>query len=186
MSTKNTNVPSAFKYALKSGLIVGITGVIFNAIGFFAEQEYKPYWGLVLLLFTGIAAFLFTRNYRNQKSGGYITFGKAFSICFQSVLYAGIIIVVCGFVIERGLFPAKFEHIQKLTQQLAEQKLMANKQLTDEQIEAALKMARSMNKVNPVLIILGGIASWAFMGAIIGLITAAICKKESGQIFENE
>ena len=70
-------------------------------------------------------------------------------------------------------------------QKVSEQKILDNKQLTDEQIEASLKLSRMMMNNTAVMIIIG-LAMFAFIGTITGLIVAAICKKESGKIMADE
>jgi energy-coupling factor transporter transmembrane protein EcfT len=61
--------------------------VVFTVMG---KHTYSQIHFVVLI---ALAVF-FVKGFRNRQPGGNISFGKVFSVCFQAVLYAGIIYCV--------------------------------------------------------------------------------------------
>jgi hypothetical protein len=179
MNTLVSDQPSAFKYALKCGVGMGLFGMAFNVVLYLTNElaNYPILWGFFLLM--GVVDFFLVKNYRNKLPGNKISFGKAFIICFQIVLYGGIVYAVYDFVFMKYISPESLENfLKQLEQQLI------NKGMSQERIDVQVKMTR-MWRSNGALQIGSSLVFSSFVGIIIALIVAALCKREP-DVFADE
>jgi len=175
MDSTNTNSASAIPLVIRSGLIITLLSIIFQFIQYYSGFMEKAIgWpGYIFDVIDCVIVLLLIKKFRDTQMGGAITFKKAFGITFQSFLFAGVISSVFNFIFFKYMHPEVMDSIMKVS----EQKLVAQG-LPDDQIENSLKVTKFL-MTNPVVSILFFILIYAFMGAISGLIVAAIVKKES-------
>jgi hypothetical protein len=113
--------------------------------------------------------FLAQKEYKDQL-GGFITFGQAFNPGFRYALFSGLLLAIFIYFYLAILSP---EMLTKAMDQ--QQAAMAEKGLSQEQIDKGLEMAKKYGAV------FGAIAtaiSTLIFGCIVSLIGAAILKKE--------
>jgi hypothetical protein len=181
MNQLTSNRPSPVIYILKWSLIMGITGLIYNAAGAYFNLLGRNFYGWILFAVFSIVSFLSIKNYRNKLPGKEITFGRAFSLSLLLYLFAGTITAGSGLVMQKIIFPAAWANMQ----QINDQKLMADKSLTDEEITNSIRISHNMANNIPLMLCIG-IFMFLLVGAIVSLVTAAILKKEPAEFIPEE
>jgi hypothetical protein len=163
------SLPSANKVAIKWALIYVLTGIVITYVTEIAKLDPNSptkYLGYVPL----IAFLLLAQKEYKDFHGGYVSFGDAFMTGFKYALFSGLLFGVFMYLYLTFLSPEVMVKILE-TQRDA----MVAKGATSDQIE---KSAEFMNKIG-TLIVAFGVAIWyIILSTIIGLIGAAIFKKE--------
>jgi hypothetical protein len=132
---------------------------------------------LALILYVadyGIVYF-FLKKFRDSRLNGFISFGRAFSITLQAYILAGILFAPVNFLLLTRMFPSTIDRVLKATEQK-----MILQGTPDEQIEDAIKLTKTLY-MNPAMNMLANVVAYMLIGAITGLIVAAVCKKESDE-----
>jgi hypothetical protein len=166
------NKPSMIQHTMTWGAITGIILIVYSLVLYLAHQTYNQALGFLsyILLIAGI--IIGSIAYRDKILGGFISYKDAFLTGLLITIFAGILSSFFTFILIRYIDPSIVE--QSIAQ--AEEKLM-NKGLSEDQIEMAMEKTRQF--IGTPLMVLVGLLSFAFIGTIISLITAAIVKKES-------
>ena len=173
MDTPGTKRLSPVMLALRLGLIFGALGIVYQLIMFFTKQieDGGSLWGLVLYLITGIATAVAIKRYRNTLPDGKMSFGKAFSMCFQVYIYAGIIYSLFTVLLVFYISP---ETAVKIFKNANQDFNITNN--TGENAEATAKVKAILN--SPLFLFIKGLLSYIFIGLIASFIVAPICKRE--------
>jgi hypothetical protein len=117
-----------------------------------------------------IAFLLLAQKEYKDGLGGYIKFGDAFSAGFRYGLFAGLLFGIFIYIYLSILSPEVFAKSVE-----AQRDAMAAKGLTSEQVDKGMEMAKKYGAIFGAF----AVAIWyAILGVIIGLIGAAIFKKE--------
>ena len=112
-------------------------------------------------------------EFRKKYSGGFLTYGKAFSSCFWIGLFAGVLASVYLFVFVQFIHPG---FINELLDQARQNMLSSRPDMSEEQLEQALSISSKF--MSPVMLVISGLVAYAAISAIIGLILAIFLKKE--------
>jgi hypothetical protein len=155
--------------AIKWTLINVVTAIIltyvfqFANIGITASLRYLAYIPFIAFLFLG------QKEFRDQL-GGYMKFGEGFGIAWRYGIFGGLIMAVFIYLYYAVLSPEMY------TKMLEEQRdAMAAKGLSSDQVDQGMQM---MSKMGMVFVVIGAAIGTAIAGIIVGLIGAAIFKKE--------
>ena len=155
--------------AIKWTLIGVITGVVLTYVYQFANipitspVRYLSYLPFIAFL------FLAQKEFKDQL-GGYMSFGEGFSIAWRYGVYTGLITAVFIYLYYGVLSPDMY------TKMLDEQRAaMAAKGLSSDQVDQGMAF---MNKMGLVFVVIFAAIGSAITAMIIGLIGAAIFKKE--------
>lgn len=174
MESKTT---SSTKHAFNYGLIIGVIMIALTLVYYVLDINTMDKsnrwtgWISTVIMFAGMTYAAV--SFRNKQLGGYITYGKSFSIHFLTGLFSGII---------SGLFTILFmsivgnEYAQQILDQAEEEMLKQNPNMTDEQIDMGLKITGWM--MHPVILGLMAIFFSALFAAVYGLIASIFVKKE--------
>ncbi|MBE9582925.1 DUF4199 domain-containing protein [Mucilaginibacter sp. JRF] len=155
----------ATKWALIYTLFSVILTYAFDAMGL-AQESPVRYLSMALL----IAFILLTQKEYRDVQGGFITFGKAFSVGFRFAVFAGLLGALFVFLYTKVLAPDVFARsLDKAESDMIE------KGMTDEQVETAMNITRNYGQIIGAFFAAIGTA---VIGAIVSLIGAAIFKKE--------
>lgn len=165
------NKPSLFQQTMTWGAITGIVLILYSLILYLANQTYNRPLGSLsyILLIAGI--IIGSISYRDKVLGGFISYKDAFVTGLLITVFAGILSSFFSFILMRFIDPGMVE--QALVQ--TEEKLI-ERGMSEDQIEGALESTKKMI-ASPAMVIIG-LLMFAFIGAIISLITAAFIKKE--------
>ncbi len=161
---------------LRYGGIGGLVLIVYSLLNFVLGLS-KPSAGTFvgfLNIFVVIAIYVFmmiyaVRDHRDNNQGGYITFGKAFTVAFLTSLLAALINTVFTILYMNVIDPGYVGDIMKASEEFYESSGMP-----EQQIEMSLSWAKSMMepKGQMILFLIGTI-----FGAIISLIVASSMKK---------
>lgn len=162
-------VKSPTSVATKWALIYTVFSIIltygFDAMGL-AQESPARYLSILLL----IGFILLTQKEYRDIQGGFITFGKAFSVGFRFAVFAGLLGAVFVYIYTKVLAPDVFAR----SLDKAESDMVA-KGMSDDQVETAMTITRNYGQIIGAFFAAIGTA---VIGAIISLIGAAIFKKE--------
>jgi len=158
------------KIVLKWTIISVITSIVITYIFQFTNVDQSS--GIKYLSYIPFIVYLFLaqKEYKDQL-GGYISFGQAFSTGFKYAIFSGIILAIFTYLYLSILSPQVYEKAMVD----AQQKLTDQGQLSSEQIDSAMEITR---KYGVLIGTFGSIIGSAVIGAILGLIGAAIFKNE--------
>lgn len=162
-------VKSPTSVATKWALIYTVFTIIltygFDAMGL-AQESPVRYLSIVVLI---VFIFLTQKEYRDVQ-GGFITFGKAFTVGFRFAVFAGLLGALFVFLYTKVLAPDVFE--RSLDKAETD---MIDKGMSREQIDTAMKITRNYGQIIGAFFAAIGTA---VIGAVVSLIGAAIFKKE--------
>jgi hypothetical protein len=165
------NKPSLFQHTMTWGAITGIILIVFSLVLYLAHQSANQalaYLSYVLLI-AGI--IIGSIAYRDKVLGGFISYKDAFVTGLLITIFAGILSSFFSFILIRYIDPSVVE--QSIAK--AEEK-MISRGMSEDNIELAMEKTKEF--MGSPLMVLIGLLSFAFIGTIISLITAAIVKKE--------
>jgi Protein of unknown function (DUF4199) len=165
------NKPSMIQHTMTWGAITGVILIVYSLVLYLAHQTYNQALGYLsyILLIAGI--IIGSIAYRDKILGGFISYKDAFLTGFLITIFAGILSSFFSFILIRYIDPSVVE--QAIAQ--AEEK-MVSKGLSEDLIETSIEKTRQF--MGSPAVVLVGLLTFAFIGAIISLITAAIVKKE--------
>ena len=168
--------PAVVRYGLIGGLAYIIVLLITQLTGL--SEPGNTAGGVIgFLLNTAIMAGIAIysiRQYRDEGLHGHIAFGKALQCAFLAILLAGVISSVFAFVYYSVI------DTSYLTEQLeAAQRTLQDRNMSEEQIEAAMNIQRSVMTPGGILVI--GVFFNALVGIIVSLIVAAVMKRPAPQ-----
>lgn len=170
-----TNQPSTFNHSLKFGLITGAALIGVSLLMYILDLPFKHplgYLSMVALVGGMIWAALV---YKNEYSGGFISYGKAFTIGLFVALIAGVLSSIYSYLFFTVFDPDAFAKIMELSIEQAEEK-MAPQGLSEEQMEAGISMTKAFT--SPVAIAIMSFLTNAIFGGVVMLIAAIFIKKE--------
>jgi hypothetical protein len=160
------------KVAMNYGMLYGLSGVaiflLFYFLGTDIQSRLPQYAGYVLMI---IFIILGIKSYRDEDLGGQIGYGKAVGTGILIAIFGGIISGVFSLIFFTYISP---DMVEKLIS--AAQQNMADKGMTDEQIEMGMSMTRKF--MSPMWLFLFSVLGAALMGLIFSLIISIFLKKE--------
>jgi hypothetical protein len=164
---------SASVHALNYGLITGAVLIVYSMVLNLLGLNFNavlPYLSLLFLIGGMIWA---TISYRDQYLKGYISFGKAFTTAFLTGLFAGILGAIFTYVYLKFINP---DMVLQIMDNAREKVMEKAPDLTEDQLDTALAWQAKFMK--PAVMAISSAIYTAFASALLGLIVAAIFKKE--------
>ena len=168
------------KVVITCGLIAGVIGIAFMAVGmcFFEKNQTgtTEVIGYTSLLVSGSVIFVGIKMFRDKYNGGVVSFGKAFLIGLYITLIASTLYVVAWALEYKYIFPDFLDKYSAIM--IAKTKASG---ASPGKMAAQLKqlaMYRDMYK-NPVFFTLMSYAEFLPGGLVISLIAALILKKKN-------
>ena len=163
---------STLKQSLLYGGILGLVSIIISVIAYVLDMSADSSIKWVNSIVQIIILVLGIKNYRDQHLGGYISYGKALGTG-TLIAFIGSIIAAIYTVIFVTLIDPEF--VSNLLMKIQEQ--MAEKGMTDEQMEMAIKYQTKF--MTP-----GWMAFWVILmssifGFLFSLVIAAFLKKNN-------
>lgn len=165
---------TAMNYGLIAGAITVLIFVIQYAMGDYVLGNNRGgnwVYGVLSTIAAITVAVMGIANYK-KSDGGFVSFGQAFKLCFSIYIYSTLVgivwLLLYMFVLEPNYIDISMEAME-------EQIYETNPDLDDAAMEQALNMSSMF--LSPLWIILASIIFTAIWGSIVGLILAAIMKK---------
>ncbi len=162
--------PSSAKVAIKWSLIYLLVSIVITyaieiaKLGPTSPVKYVTYIFLIVFL-------LLAQKEHRDKLGGYIKFGEAFVTGLLYGIFAGLLTAVFVYLYLAVLSPEVFA--QAMDQQ--RQALTDSGKLSSDQIDHAMEIGK---KYGPIFGAVAVVFIYSILGVIVGLIGAAILKKE--------
>lgn len=161
-----------FKSAMTYGLFVGIALIVFSLLTYVMGVIKPPFWVSLLQYVIIVAGIIYgTKKFRDEDLGGEISYSKALGFGILICVFASVIVGIYMIIFMKVIDP---EFMNKMMAVLEEEYAKAG--LSEEQIDAAMGMVSKMQ--SPVIMAIGTVFSFSFMGTIFSLVTAAFLKKE--------
>lgn len=161
---------NALNFAANKGLILGLAmGVIYLLEAFFPQAKLVRTICSLAEIGLLFLVYHFVRTFRQEQMGGYIRFGKAWTLSFWIYAFAALIAAVFQFVHMQFLQP---NYLSDLFNQLMLSFEQAG--LTSEQMDMFLDMGTP----TAIQVTFTYIFVYIMGGAFLSLIMAAICRKE--------
>ena len=162
---KSSMAVTSFTYGLLTGIgliLITLLTYMFNL----TEIRWLSYLTYLVLL-AGI--ILGTIKFRDDDSGGFITYGRALGFGTMVSLFAALISGIFLFVFYKFIAPDAFEQLRILAEQNI---IAANPDITDQQLDMAMRMT------TPLMILISSLFSITFIGFVFSLATSAFLKKK--------
>ncbi len=161
-----------FKSAMTYGLFVGIALIVFSLLTYVMGVIKPPFWVSLLQYVIIVAGIIYgTKKFRDEDLGGEISYSKALDFGILICVFASVIVGIYMIIFMKVIDP---EFMNKMMAVLEEEYAKAG--LSEEQIDVAMGMVSKMQ--SPIIMALGTVFSFSFMGTIFSLVTAAFLKKE--------
>lgn len=157
--------PTAVKYGLILGGILAVYSVVLGMTGNTSNQTLGYLSYAIGIAGVALACLEF------RKLQGYMTFGQGFQTGFLTFLIASLISSAVG-AVHMAIDPA----IGEEALEMARQQMESDPRVTPEALEMGMGWAKTM--MQPGMIFVFGLVGGAIGGALIGLITAAILKRD--------
>lgn len=165
-----------FNQGLIGGLVLIVLNLIFSLTGLVKPGDTGAMtWISSLLTWAVVGYFIYAAatKHRDEDLGGYISFGRAFSVGFMAVLAMAIITAVWTYIYMAFIDPGIFDTIRQ-----ASIDQMVNQQgMSEEDAERALSMMSFM--WNPGMMAVFATFGTLIAGVIIDLIVSAVVKRDN-------
>jgi hypothetical protein len=170
---ENQNYP-AWKHALLYGVYLGAAIIIISLL-FYVLNLYTENWINYIIYVVLLGGVVYSAlTYRDKHLNGFITFGQSFMIGFFTVLFAAVVSAIYTAVF---MSLAGEEVIAIIMQKAEESMLQSKPDMTDEQIDMAMKMTERM--MSPLWLTVISFLSSLFFGTIFSLLGSIFIKKEN-------
>ncbi|WP_420318032.1 DUF4199 domain-containing protein [Ekhidna sp.] len=169
-------------HAIKSGLIVGVIGIVLTLLIYIVNASLLvSMWMFLFLLVFIVLVCYFGIQHRNEI-GGYMSFGKAWVYSMQVFIAAGILSTIFNILLYNVIDP---ELPQLLADQSVEnaESMMRNFGMPEDQMDEALEKTRvdTLDRLSVSGTLIGFL--WGLIiYAIFSLITGAIIKKKEPEL----
>jgi hypothetical protein len=165
---KRSQVKVAMTYGAISGLAASIAYLIFYFGGAAIDNKWPQYLGWIILF---VAIILGIKTYRDQDSGGYITYSRSLGTGVLIGIFSGIITgfftVLMFTVIDPGL-------VDKIIEQA--QQDMIERGSSETEMEIAMTWTRKF--MNPGMLFIFSMLGSAFLSFLFSLIISIFTRKE--------
>ena len=171
---------SATVHALYYGLITGAAMVVLSLILYITNLYMNRTLGYLsfILLIGGMVWG--TLEYRKTYLNGFISYGKAFSLCFLIGLFAALLSACYTFIFAQFIYPG---FSQEILEKAREGMINSGRSMSEEQIDQAMKYTEMFT--TPVMIAVWSVITFAFFSVILSLLTAIFLKKGDKSLSTN-
>jgi hypothetical protein len=169
MESKNAFTKNAMNFGAICGLTLIVVFFVLQTLGMARSAIEQLLSYLITILFI----FLGTKKFRDEFSGGIISYGKA---VWSGVLISFFSAFLLGFFMYIFLQYIDPSTIDKILEQSEQQMLESGN--SDEQIEVAMEYVRKFS--TPSVISIMSVLLNTFLGLVFSLVIGAFVKKEPG------
>ena len=165
------------KVSLSYGLIVGVLLILWSLLMHIFDIDRESYISFIsyLILLGGI--IWGSKIYRDNYSGGFITYGKSFSVGFLVGLFGSILVSIFFYIFLIYIDPATFAEILENALNNAELNILeSNPDISDQDLEQILSMTEKFT--TQFTITIGVFIMYVISSVIFSLIASIFIKKE--------
>jgi len=169
---ENQSYPIA-KHSLIYGVYTSIVLIILTLIFYVLNLHTARWPGYISYVFLCAGVVFASLQYRDKRLGGFATYGQSFSSGFMAGLFASIIMAIFTYIYITMLGES---FTADLLQQAENNMLEARPNMSDEELDMAMKITRNMMK--PLWMTLIALISFTFLSLVFSLIASIFIKKE--------
>jgi len=169
---------NVWKANLTNGLILGLIGIVYTLVIYFLDLTINKVQGYVFLLILIVTLYFLVKSYRDNYMHGYLTYGQAFGAGVVIFLYYAIITAIFTYILFALIDPGLIDK-----QLAAAEELMAKRGMTQEMMDAGIKIQKKMMK--PGIMAPMSIFGNMLYGVIMSLIVAIFVKKEGNPLIDS-
>jgi len=155
------------------GLITGAGLIVLSLILFIAGVYMNKAVSSISYLVLIAGMVYGTLDFRKTYSNGFLTYGKAFSLCFKIGLFASLVAAVYAFIFAQFIHPG---FVGEILEQSREQIMTSNPSMSEEQVDMAMEWTAKFT--TPVMIMVWGFIVNTIFSVVIALLAALFLKKE--------
>jgi hypothetical protein len=167
-----------WKANLTNGLIMGLAGVVFTLLTYFANLTFNKSVGYIFILITVFLLFYLIKVYRNNYLHGYITYGQSVGAGVIIFLYYSIISAVFTYilytVIDTGLTDKLLAYI--------EEQMRNQGRVPEGSLDTVMAFQKKIMK--PEVLAITSIITNMFFGTVVALIVSIFTKKEGNPLVD--
>jgi hypothetical protein len=160
------------------GLMLSLVLIVVDLIGGFAHLRFDTWFKWLSTVITAIAIIVFCIQFGKRQTDG-VTFGKTFGYGFKIALVVSVLMAVYSLLSVFVIFPEFLDQLLVKTRTDME----AKGNLSEEQIDQAVNMAKKFMKPVPLMIF--AFLGTLFFSTIAALLGAAFTKKSEPGIFKD-
>jgi len=168
---------SVWKANLQSGLILGLTGIVYSLVMYFLDQSFNKTLGYIFLLALAVLLFFLVKTYRDNYLHGYISYGASLGAGVIIFLYYSVLMAIFTYILYKFIDP------DLVKKQLAfAEEMLVQRNTPQQAMDAALAMQKKM--MVPEFIAPMSIISNMFFGTLISLIISIFVRKEGNPLVD--
>lgn len=159
------------KYSLNYGALLGGIGVVFSVMLYTMDMIYEknPVQSIISIAAALIIIFIAVKNFKKENEG-FLSIKEALKIGTGVGVIAALISIVYILILANVIEPEFWDKTFEAGRQTI---IDSNPQLSDEQVDQAIEMQKSMKWISyPSIIIMN-----TLFGLILGLLSGIILKK---------
>nr|NQU93618.1 DUF4199 domain-containing protein [Bacteroidota bacterium] len=167
---------SSFSVAITNGIYIGVVLILYSLALFVldvARDHWLQYFSFLIMI---VGVYIAVKNFRDNHTDGYLTYGQAFGNGFLTLLFASILGAIYTFIFFQFIAPGE---VAKMLEIAEEQIYESNPNISDAEFEMAWKWASMMMK--PWMMAIWGLLGSVIGGLIISAIVSIFVKKEQQQ-----
>ncbi|MFA5419360.1 MAG: DUF4199 domain-containing protein [Bacteroidales bacterium] len=171
----NENAPTNTKFALNNGTLIAIVLIFYSLLLWVLgvdRENWLQYFSYLVML---VGVVLAVKQYRD-KNNGFLSYGKAFSNGFLTLLFAAIITSIYVFIFFQFIAPGE---VAAMIEKAEEQMVERNPNLSDEEVSVAMGYAKMF--MTPWAMAVMVLFFNTIAALVIAAIVAAFMKKEEQQ-----
>ncbi len=168
---------SVFLPAFGYGILVSVALIIFKLILYILDIDDQSYWQVLYYVIFALGLLYSMIFVRNKTLDGYITFGKAFMVGFYATLAVSLIMAIYTYIYMTVINPGM---IADMLSQAEEKIIETNPEMSDEDLEKALSMAKMF--MQPGIMAISTLIMSTIMGSLLSLVAAALSKRNKVEI----
>jgi hypothetical protein len=167
-----------WKSNLTNGMILALVGIVYSLIMYFLDLSLNKVQGYVFMLIQIALLYYLLKTYRDNFMHGQITYGQSVGAGVIICLYYAIAMTVFSYLLYTVIDPGL------VTKQLAmaEEGMRAKGNLTEAQIDTAMKFTEKFMK--PGVMVISGIFFNMIWGTVLSLVVSIFVKKEGNPLID--
>ncbi len=164
------------KIAINYGLYLGIASILISVVVYAMGKQHEQGIVVPILSFVVMATIIVLGIKKfKDVNGGFMTLGQGIKTGVGIALIGGVISIAYTIIFMTFIEPDSLEQ----GMEIARQKMLDNPNLSEEQIDAQMEMAKKFS--GPGMIAAFGLLWTLFLGFVISLIGSAILQKKENE-----
>ncbi len=164
------------KIAINYGLYLGIASILISVVVYAMGKQHEQGIVVPILSFVVMATIIVLGIKKfKDVNGGFMTLGQGIKTGVGIALIGGVISIAYTIIFMTFIEPDSLEQ----GMEIARQKMLDNPNLSEEQIDAQMEMAKKFS--GPGMIAVFGLLWTLFLGFVISLIGSAILQKKENE-----